>query len=560
MKKIYFLLLTLLVSSLSFGQASNLYFSMYGEGSSNNKWLEIYNGTGSNVDLVDYSVELYSNGSASATNSLTFASGTILLSGDVYVIYNSNANASIIANGDVASTVTFFNGDDAVALLQTGSVIDVIGQIGVDPGTAWNVGSTASGTLNHTMVRKAEVCNPNPIGLDSFGTDDASSEWIVYPIDTEWGQIGSHNGCSTSPSITISSPANSAILPPGTTNVDIVFNTSNTTGSETVNITVNGSTFNSVNSPYSIATTDGTTYDVTVELIDGGVIASDMVSFSIGTFTEVADLAALRADFVSNGTGATYQLMSVPTVTYTRASRNQKYIQDASAGILIDDASGTITTSFAIGDGISGLVGTASEFNGVLQFVPLQDASVAAGTDVTPAVVTIATLLANWEDYESQLVRINNATFADAGGTFAVATNYDLSDGATINFRTNFAEADYIGQTIPAGSNPVVGFISEFSGNPQITARSIDDLTLSVNSFERNNFNLYPNPTSLGYVNISSTNSERISVNVFDVLGKQVLNQTVSNNHLNVSTLKSGIYIMKISQNNTTVTKKLVVK
>src|SRR5690606_16783476 len=144
--------------------------------------------------------------------------------------------------------------------------------------------------------------------------------------------------------------------------------------------------------------------------------------------------------------------------------------------------------------------------------------------------------------------------FADAGGTFANATDYDLSDGSVINFRTNFSEADYIDQAIPAGANPVVGLISEFGGNPQITSRSLSDVTLGVASFERNKFSVYPNPTSLGYVNITSNNADDMSVKVFDVLGKQVLNQTVSNNRLNVSSLNSGVYIIKISQNNATIT------
>lgn len=84
--------------------------------------------------------------------------------------------------------------------------------------------------------------------------------------------------------------------------------------------------------------------------------------------------------------------------------------------------------------------------------------------------------------------------------------------------------------------------------------------SLSVSENSINNFKIYPNPTSIGYVNISSTTNETISVTVFDVLGKRVLNQKVNNDRLNVSALKSGIYIMKISQNNGIVTKKLVIK
>ncbi|MFV0571949.1 MAG: T9SS type A sorting domain-containing protein, partial [Xanthomarina gelatinilytica] len=68
------------------------------------------------------------------------------------------------------------------------------------------------------------------------------------------------------------------------------------------------------------------------------------------------------------------------------------------------------------------------------------------------------------------------------------------------------------------------------------------------------------NPTSTGYVNITSKTNDVINVAVFDILGKQVLNNAVNNNRLNVSTLTTGVYIMKISQNGQVITKKLVVK
>lgn len=84
--------------------------------------------------------------------------------------------------------------------------------------------------------------------------------------------------------------------------------------------------------------------------------------------------------------------------------------------------------------------------------------------------------------------------------------------------------------------------------------------TLSVGDATITNFSIYPNPTSTGFVNITSTNADAMSVAVFDVLGKQVINDTISNNRLDVSSLNSGLYIVKISQNNATVTKKLVIK
>ncbi len=64
----------------------------------------------------------------------------------------------------------------------------------------------------------------------------------------------------------------------------------------------------------------------------------------------------------------------------------------------------------------------------------------------------------------------------------------------------------------------------------------------------------------LGAVTISSLNNEAINVQVFNILGKLVKNETLTNNTLNVSNLKTGIYILKINQNNASTTKKLVIK
>jgi hypothetical protein len=95
-----------------------------------------------------------------------------------------------------------------------------------------------------------------------------------------------------------------------------------------------------------------------------------------------------------------------------------------------------------------------------------------------------------------------------------------------------------------------------------IVAQSFNE-TLSTNDFSTRSFSVYPNPTSSGFVNVvgsNSSNFENLNVAVYDVLGKLVINTTMSTERLNVSGLNSGIYIMKISQGNATSTKKLVIK
>jgi len=165
------------------GNASDLFISEYIEGSSSNKALEIYNGTGSAVALSAYSMKLYSNGSSTASNTLTL-SGT-LASGGVYAIANSAANATIIGLCNVTNAVTNFNGNDAVGLYKNDVLIDIIGVIGENP-AAWTgtgANSVSGSTANMTLVRTSSTSAPNA----TF----TWSEWNAYTLDTTT-YLGAH--------------------------------------------------------------------------------------------------------------------------------------------------------------------------------------------------------------------------------------------------------------------------------------------------------------------------------------------------------------------------------
>ena len=78
---------------------TELFFSKYGEGSSNNKFLEIYNGTDNDIDLSNYAYPSVSNapttpGEYEFWNS--FDEGAVVAAGDVYVIAHPSADASIL--------------------------------------------------------------------------------------------------------------------------------------------------------------------------------------------------------------------------------------------------------------------------------------------------------------------------------------------------------------------------------------------------------------------------------------------------------------------------------
>ena len=164
----------------------DLFFSEYIEGSSYNKALEIYNCTGSAVDLVSgsYSIEIYSNGNTTPSSTIHLTG--MVNNGDVYVVADDGADAAILAEADQTSGVSFFNGDDAVVLKKDGTIIDVVGQIGVDPGSEWGSGDTS--TQDNTIRRKVDICLGDSNPEDAF---DPVLEWDGYANDTFDG-LGSH--------------------------------------------------------------------------------------------------------------------------------------------------------------------------------------------------------------------------------------------------------------------------------------------------------------------------------------------------------------------------------
>ncbi len=158
-----------------------VFISEYIEGSSNNKAIEIYNGEATAMDMSDFSVKLFANGAASATN--TWTGSGMLESGDTYILYNSLSGTTITEKGNETPAVTAYNGDDAIGLYYNDYLIDVVGVIGVDPGTGWDVAGINRGTLDHTIVRKPTITTGNTNWTTSAGTGYADSEWRVFDQD-----------------------------------------------------------------------------------------------------------------------------------------------------------------------------------------------------------------------------------------------------------------------------------------------------------------------------------------------------------------------------------------
>ncbi|GAA0790819.1 MULTISPECIES: endonuclease [Pseudomonadati] len=176
---------------------ANLVITEYIEGSSNNKAVEVSNMGGSAIDLDAnaYKLILFGNGAdASKPGNTETLTGT-LAPGKSLVFHNSGAaDAFKVGN---ASTVTYFNGDDALVLTKDDVVIDRFGKRGEDPGTAWTDPSDANfSTANKTLRRKASVTTGDTVAEADFpGTNN---QWLVFDIDTADGLGCSGEGACSS--------------------------------------------------------------------------------------------------------------------------------------------------------------------------------------------------------------------------------------------------------------------------------------------------------------------------------------------------------------------------
>jgi hypothetical protein len=165
------------------GLCDDLIISEYVEGDSHNKAIEIHNPSPLTIDLDGYSVEVYNNGADQPTQNLQLEGQ--LLPGGVFVIGNSQSSAAMQNLVTVFSQVTWYNGNDAIVLRKNGVPIDIMGEIGVDPGEPWTV-TTGGAMAEFTLVRK-----PN-VGQGTTNWEEGMTQWDSYPQDT-FDFLGTHS-------------------------------------------------------------------------------------------------------------------------------------------------------------------------------------------------------------------------------------------------------------------------------------------------------------------------------------------------------------------------------
>lgn len=617
MKKLYFLLVALLITSLSFGQVISSDGFAYPDGSlvPNGGWAT-FSGNAGDL-LVSSSQAQVQHGVPSEDAKLEFTSitGTIFYGIDFSVddlgapyTGGDNEYFALFSDGGISNFRGRLDivppsgaGDFSVGISSATSTANAVWAADLTYGTTYRaiVKYDQDTNIAELWIDASAPTDPSILGEDGTDPGTVISAFALRQSDSSENETirvdnlmigGTFNDVlvfvpSTDPTLFIvDGPANGSTTigsPEDGGDIDIYFGTTNFTVATppandgyivweirtSGNVLVGGGDEFDISTPILINLPTGDTYSVNAELVDPSGASLNpavvyAITFTVPAYIEVANLAALRASTI--GDDLYYQVTGEVIGTFIQSYRNQRYIQDATAGILVDDPDLNEPASYNIGDGVMNIKGQLSLFNGVLQFTPVRDApSVpvsSTGNIITPEVVTNSELAANWENYESELVEIKAASFTESGN-FATGTNYNINDGTgDLLFRTNFFDADYIGMPIPSTPQNLVVIVGEFNGTPQVTSRSTSDVTLRVSSDAIKGFNLYPNPVTNGKLTINTFSNAEKEIQIYNILGKQVLSTKLKGRELNVNKLTSGIYILKIIEEGKTATRKLVIK
>ena len=618
MKKIYFLLVTMMVTSLSFGQ-TEIFNAAGGGAYPSVGWSDVNNVTTNNIDRTTY--YLVDAGAPSD-----------IITTDVYDL-SSYGSATLTL--DVAS---FGSGTHNEAKIE----------ISFDGGSTFTQTETSTTTTGSSYIAGGSfalstITNQVQIRISNNGVSGRG----VRLRNIKLVALG------TLPSLTISAPADMTVFTGGTTTATISMSTNNFTvdvlpgvggtGDGHIHWTLDTNSGGPIAQPMKYDTNDimlpvvdGSSYVIVMTLVDNShtpiaPAVTETVNFSVaypcdlvlGTITTVCDAQTAGLD--------TY----TTTIDFTGGNTSTYTIDTAGNGAVSGDnpntnATGQIIITGSTEDTDLALTVTGDPMNSSCTIVRNVTSPVCVPVVCQPVgSIIITEIMKNpvavddafgeyfevynttgasidmqgWvisdADSDSHTITTSvivpsmgyvvfgrNETFAVNGGV-TVAYQYSgifMSNGAdevqiecsgTIIDAVAYTDGafpDTTGVSMELSTNAYTSVanneggnwasaISTFGSGDFGTPGAVNDNSAPLGIAENkiDGFKIFPNPTNGSFITITTANNTPKNVQVYDMLGKKVIDQEVVTK-LNIATLQTGIYIVKVSENNLSVTKRLIVK
>ncbi|MCH5244782.1 MAG: chitobiase/beta-hexosaminidase C-terminal domain-containing protein [Lentimicrobiaceae bacterium] len=205
----------------------------------------------------------------------------------------------------------------------------------------------------------------------------------------------------------------------------------------------------------------------------------------------VATIAELRAGTVTT----TYTLSGKVVVTdMLRTTANTSvWVQDETGGMLLYGKNEFFTQNYAVGDGITGVNGALTDYNGLLELTAAKEQPAASSQNnkVDTTIVTIAELTgANRSQYESKLVRINKVSLVDKSGNWTTNTDTVVDEAGNKLAVRPASGRDYVGNPKPTGDFDMVALVGFYKTLVQVTPRYQSDIIPLREAAAKPTFNL----------------------------------------------------------------------
>lgn len=476
MKRIFTAIVLLFTTTIAFAQnpapCSDLFFSEYVEGTSFNKVIEIYNPTPGTIDLSDYKLLLFANGSATPTSTFTMFGS--LTAGDVYIVTNPNDTSTYI-NGlaDTTAGTINFTGNDAFALLKisTSDTIDRIGQIGTDPGASvgWTVGS--GNTIDHTLVRMSTIHN----GQSDWSI--GATEWDVYPVN-DFTHLGAHtfSPCVVNPEVYLISTAQSVIESGVSVSIMVGINNPNATAT-TVTLTASdisattGSDYNLPGNPVTVTfpANSSANETVTINIMDDlNVEPTETFSVDLSNATNSATIGTAQETVTITDDDSPPQVYFISATQTVGEGAGSVSIQ---VGINNPNANNT-TVTLTLSD-----IG-ATEFQDYFLSGNPVTVTFPGGTSANQT-VTVSVI----DDVMNELDETFKATLSNPTNGSSIGTSEEIititdNDPLINSYISFWVNDDSVSESMPVFSSQ----LEIFSGNPTTAPTSIDVTVLTSSS------------------------------------------------------------------------------
>ena len=454
-----------------------LLISKYIEGTGNNKAIEIFNGTDDAVDLSQYNLAQYDNGT-NAPSAVIDLSGT-LAPGACFVVTRPVHNpayppdsallAAAAASGMTSKLLTF-NGDDVIVLRKGTTVLDRVGQVSSAASSAF----WAFVCKNRTLVRHSTV-HTGTVSAVTAAFD--LSQWDLLPCD-DFTDLGSHSR----------SLGDDVFVPSG---LSYVFN-DNKTGTASLGSPHLDGGIGDLSFWYRAATAtntasatlrvegsaDGTTFETLATL----AVPPTLVSFTnFSLFVNRADLSYLRFTEVTGDGASHVRIDDVSTTASVPASRYQDFNAWTNSSWSAYDGTYSLA-SWTIADG---RIAPAAGSSGTPAALLKPDASLTSPVFASGIGTVVFLAARDASSGSSDPAKITFQITSDGGATW--------TDAASISV-TNTAWASL---TVPADipSSASVRFLS--SGDSPLLLDNIE-LRVYEGTARSQNFNTWPNSNSYG--------------------------------------------------------------